>query len=31
VQIPLLPNEIKGLRMLTELGEQMYGMEKVTV
>ena len=31
VQIPLLPNEIKGLKMLTELGEQMYGMEKVTV
>ena len=30
VQIPLLPNEIKGLKMLTELGEQMYGMEKVT-
>jgi len=29
-QIPLLPNEIKGLKMLTELGEQMYGMEKVT-
>ncbi len=31
VQIPLLPNEIKGLKMLIELGEQMYGMEKVTV
>jgi arsenite-transporting ATPase len=31
VQIPLLPNEIKGLKMLTELGEQMYDMEKVTV
>ena len=31
VQIPLLPNEIKGLKMLTELGEQMYGMEKVAV
>ena len=30
VQIPLLPNEVKGLKMLTELGEQMYGMEKVT-
>jgi arsenite-transporting ATPase len=29
VQIPLLPHEIKGLRMLTELGEQMYGTEKV--
>jgi len=29
VQIPLLPQEIKGLKMLTELGEQMYGMEKV--
>jgi len=31
VQIPLLPNEIKGLKMLTELGDQIYGMEKVTV
>jgi arsenite-transporting ATPase len=31
VQIPLLPNEIKGLKMLIELGEQMYGLEKVTV
>jgi len=31
VQIPLLPIEIKGLKMLTELGEQMYDMEKVTV
>ena len=31
VQIPLLPNEIKGLKMLTELGEQMYGTEKVAV
>jgi arsenite-transporting ATPase len=30
VQIPLLPGEIKGLKMLTELGEQMYSMEKVT-
>ena len=30
LQIPLLPAEIKGLKMLTELGEQMYGMEKVT-
>jgi arsenite-transporting ATPase len=29
VQIPLLPTEIKGLKMLTDLGEQMYGMEKV--
>jgi arsenite-transporting ATPase len=29
VQIPLLPQEIKGLKMLTELGDQMYGMEKV--
>lgn len=28
VQIPLLPNEIKGLKMLAELGEQIYG-EKV--
>jgi arsenite-transporting ATPase len=28
VQIPLLPHEIKGLKMLTELGEKMYG-EKV--
>jgi arsenite-transporting ATPase len=31
VQIPLLPKEIKGLKMLTELGEQMHGMEKVMV
>ncbi len=31
VQIPLLPKEIKGLKMLIELGEQMYGLEKVTV
>ena len=30
VQIPLLPGEIKGLKMLTDLGEQMYGMENVT-
>jgi arsenite-transporting ATPase len=30
VQIPLLPSEIKGLKMLTELGEQMYSLEKVT-
>ena len=29
VQIPLLPHEIKGLKMLTELGEQIYGAEKV--
>ena len=29
VQIPLLPREIKGLKMLTELGEQMYSREKV--
>ena len=29
VQIPLLPREIKGLKMLIELGEQMYGTEKV--
>lgn len=25
VQIPLLPNEIKGLRVLAELGESIYG------
>ena len=31
LQIPLLPNEIKGLRMLTQLGEQVYGKEKVRV
>ncbi len=31
VQIPLLPHEIKGLQMLTEMGEQMYGLENVTV
>jgi arsenite-transporting ATPase len=30
VQIPLLPQEIKGLKMLTELGEQIYAAEKVT-
>lgn len=29
-QIPLLPQEIKGLEMLAELGEQIYGTEKVT-
>jgi arsenite-transporting ATPase len=29
VQIPLLPHEVKGLKMLTELGEQIYGTEKV--
>jgi arsenite/tail-anchored protein-transporting ATPase len=29
VQIPLLPREVKGLEMLAELGEQVYG-EKVT-
>jgi hypothetical protein len=29
-QIPLLPGEIKGLGMLAELGEQIYGAEKVT-
>jgi arsenite/tail-anchored protein-transporting ATPase len=31
VQIPLLSNEIKGLKMLTKLGEQMYSMERVAV
>ncbi|MGB9521370.1 MAG: ArsA family ATPase [Anaerolineales bacterium] len=30
VQIPLLPQEVKGLDMLRELGERIYG-EKVTV
>ena len=30
VQIPLLPGEVKGLRMLAQLGEQIYG-EKMTV
>lgn len=30
VQIPLLPQEVKGLTMLAELGEQLYG-EKVTI
>lgn len=30
VQIPLLPREIKGLKMLTELGEQIYSAGKVT-
>jgi len=28
-QIPLLSHEIKGLEMLAELGEQIYGTEKV--
>ena len=28
-QIPLLPKEIKGLPMLAELGERIYGTEKV--
>ena len=27
--LPLLPKEIKGLRMLAQLGLQLYGMEKV--
>ncbi len=31
VQIPLLPNEIKGLKMLTKLGEQIYDLERVNV
>ena len=30
VQIPLLPHEIKGLPMLAELGERIYGTEKAT-
>ena len=30
VQIPLLPREVKGLTMLAELGDELYG-EKVTV
>jgi len=30
-QIPLLPKEIKGLPMLAELGERIYGTEKVPV
>jgi anion-transporting ArsA/GET3 family ATPase len=25
VQLPLLPHEVKGLEMLTELGETVYG------
>jgi hypothetical protein len=29
--IPLLPGEIRGLKMLRHLGEQLYGMEKVMV
>jgi arsenite-transporting ATPase len=28
VQIPLLPHEIKGLKVLIDLGELMYGMER---
>ena len=31
VQIPLLPLEIKGLEILAELGELIYGVEKVKV
>ncbi len=31
VQIPLLPREIKGLEMLAELGEKIYGEVKVSV
>lgn len=31
VQIPLLSHEIKGLKMLTELGEHLYGMETVAI
>jgi hypothetical protein len=30
VQIPLLPREVKGLTMLAELGDELYG-EKVAV
>lgn len=29
VEIPLLPYEVKGLDILTELGEQLYGTESV--
>ncbi|HET9913320.1 MAG TPA: ArsA family ATPase, partial [Anaerolineales bacterium] len=29
VQIPLLSSEIKGLKMLADLGEKMYGMEEL--
>jgi arsenite-transporting ATPase len=31
LEIPLLPHEVKGLEMLTELGELAYGQEKITV
>jgi arsenite-transporting ATPase len=31
VQIPLLSSEIKGLKMLADLGEKMYGMEELAV
>ena len=30
LQIPLLPGEIKGLKMLVELGEQLYGASQAT-
>ena len=30
VQIPLLPQEIKGLTLLAELGEQIYAADKVS-
>ena len=30
LQIPLLPGEIKGLKMLAELGEQLYGASQAT-
>jgi anion-transporting ArsA/GET3 family ATPase len=31
VQIPLLSGEIKGLKMLADLGQTMYGMEELAV
>jgi arsenite-transporting ATPase len=31
VQIPLLPQEIKGLKMLAELGEQIYQSDRPQV
>ena len=30
-QIPLLPQEIKGLEMLAELGDKVYGLERVAL
>jgi hypothetical protein len=31
LEIPLLPQEVKGLAMLVELGELAYGIESVAL